>query len=57
MMKKRIILLEARVKELKKVINRIGTICSEEWGDGETVYEEELNHLFDKKTLKKFDYK
>jgi hypothetical protein len=40
-----------RVKELEAVIDRLGTIYSEEYGSGETEYEDELNHLFEKKTL------
>ena len=40
-----------RVKELEAVIDRLGTIHSEEYGSGETEYEDELNHLFEKKTL------
>jgi hypothetical protein len=48
--------LKAKVKELKAVITRIGMITSEEWGESDTVYEEELNHLIQKKTLKEFKY-
>lgn len=43
--------LSERVKELEAVIDRLGTIHSEEYGSGETEYEDELNHLFEKKTL------
>ena len=45
-----------RIKELKAVIDRLGTIHSEEWGSSETEYEEELNHLFEQKTMKEFKY-
>ena|SRR5665213_2288758 len=39
------------ITNLRAVIDRIGTIFSEEYGSGETEYEDELNHLFEKKTL------
>lgn len=47
----KVLRLKARVKELQAVIRRLSEIHSEEYGDGETEYEAELNHLFMKRTL------
>lgn len=47
---------QKRIRDLGKVIRRIGEITSEEWGESETIYEDELNHLLTKKTPKKFYY-
>lgn len=47
---------QKRIRELGKVIKRIGEITSEEWGESDTIYEEELNHLIMKRTAKKFYY-
>jgi hypothetical protein len=55
-LKKKLDREKAKNKEMNRVINRLGTIFSEEWGSSETEYEDELNHLFEKKTLGKFSY-
>ena len=43
--------LKAENKELKAVVNRLGTIISEEFGSRDTQFEDEINHLIEKQTL------